>query len=280
MSLTPTAAEARPLDADLDTLLVNLEVRLTELVERRVARGERLMPERSELPCLYYCLAGTGQMHCGDAVPFALLPHTLLIVAPGTPCRVEAASEVMVVRGRFRASYAVSVELFVSLPAPIVETFSPADQLEPRLRTALAELASGVVGSGAMTTALMKQVLIAVLRRSVSSTQRWAERFAILKDPKVARAFSDMVARPGAPHCVESLAQDCGLSRSVFMSRFTAVFGESPMAILRQLRMRRARALLATNILTLDQVASAVGYASRSSFHRAFRKVYHGRQAD
>ena len=273
-------AEARPLDADLDTLLTNLEVRFAELVERRVAQGDRLAPERSDLPCLYYCFTGTGQIHLGSTLPLTFLPHTLLIIPSGTPCRVEALSEVLVVRGRFRASYALSVELFASLPAPIVEMFTPADQLEPRLRAALAEFASQEVGSGAMTTALMKQVLIAVLRRSVSSTQRWAERFAILKDPKVARAFSEMVARPGAPHCVQSLAQACGLSRSVFMSRFATVFGESPMTILRQLRMRRARALLATHTLTLDQVASAVGYSSRSSFHRAFRKVYNGQQAD
>jgi AraC family transcriptional activator of mtrCDE len=277
MSLLATGA--RPSEADLDSLLANLEVRFLQLAECRIGQDDGVALERSELPSLYYCHAGMGRMYIGQAPPLALVVHTLLIVPPGTPCRLEAQSEMMFVRGCFRASYAVSVELFAALPSPIVETFTVADQLGPRLRAALEEFASREVGSGAMTTALLKQVLIAVLRRSVSS-QSWAERFAILRDPKVARAFSDMVSRPAAPHCVQSLALTCGLSRSVFMSRFTAVFGESPMTILRQLRMRRARALLATRTLTLDQVASAVGYSSRSSFHRAFRKLYDGRQAD
>ena len=278
MSLLVT--EARPSEADLDSLLANLEVRLAQLAECRIAPGDGVALERGELPGLYYCLAGTGRMHIGQTLPFTLAVHTLLIVPPGTPCRLEAQSELLLVQGCFHASYAVSVELFAALPSPIVETFTVADQLAPRLRAALEEFVSREVGSAAMTTALLKQVLIAVLRRSVSSRKCWAERFAILRDPQVARAFSDMVSRPGAPHCVQSLAKMSGLSRSVFMSRFTAVFGESPMTILRQLRMRRARTLLATRTLTLDQVASAVGYSSRSSFHRAFRKVYHGQQAD
>ena len=274
------ATEARPGEADLDSLLANLEVQFAQLDECRLRPGDGVALERGELPSLYYCLAGMGRLHIGQMPPLALAVHTQLIVPPGTSCRWEAQSELLLVRGCFRASYAVSVELFAALPSPIVETFTAADQLAPRLRAALEEFVSREVGSGAMTTTLLKQVLIAVLRRSVSSQKCWAERFAILRDPKVARAFSDMVSRPGAPHCVQSLAQMSGLSRSVFMSRFTAVFGESPMTILRQLRMRRARTLLATRTLTLDQVASAVGYSSRSSFHRAFRKVYHGPQAD
>jgi AraC family transcriptional activator of mtrCDE len=88
-----------------------------------------------------------------------------------------------------------------------------------------------------------------------------------------------MLARPGEPHTVESLARTSGLSRSSFMSRFRRAFGDSPMTVLRQLRMRRARTLLATGSLTIDQVASAVGYSSRSSFHRAFRKAF-GRDAE
>ena len=46
------------------------------------------------------------------------------------------------------------------------------------------------------------------------------------------------------------------------------------MAVLRQLRMRRAAALLAASSLSIDQVSGEVGYVSRSSFFRAFTKAY------
>ena len=127
---------------------------------------------------------------------------------------------------------------------------------------------------GAMIAALLKQVLLTLLRRSLSSSDSWVERFSLFGDRQIARAFAEMTSRPGAPHSVQSLSQNVGLSRSVFMARFTAVFGRSPMAVLRQLRMRHAATLLKANHLTMDQVSHGAGYASRSSFFRAFRKAY------
>jgi transcriptional regulator GlxA family with amidase domain len=46
------------------------------------------------------------------------------------------------------------------------------------------------------------------------------------------------------------------------------------MAALRQLRMRYAANLLAANIFSIEQIACTVGFASRSSFSRAFRHTY------
>jgi AraC family transcriptional regulator, activator of mtrCDE len=127
---------------------------------------------------------------------------------------------------------------------------------------------------GAMTASLMKQVLVILLRRSLNSLNVWVERFAMLGDRQIARAFADMAARPSAPHSVRSLSQAVGLSRSAFMARFTAALGQAPMAVLRQLRMRHAAVLLSSNTLSIYQVAHSVGYDSRTSFSRAFRKVY------
>jgi len=40
------------------------------------------------------------------------------------------------------------------------------------------------------------------------------------------------------------------------------------------LRMRHAAVLLSADSLSIEQVAAAAGYSSRSSFFRAFRKAY------
>ena len=101
-----------------------------------------------------------------------------------------------------------------------MRTFDIVDHLDDKLRAAVAELSEQDVGTTAMTTALLKQVLVILLRRSLKSTNGWVERFSLLSDPQIARAFSEMVTRPGASHCVNSLSQKVGLSRSVFMSRF------------------------------------------------------------
>jgi AraC family transcriptional activator of mtrCDE len=58
------------------------------------------------------------------------------------------------------------------------------------------------------------------------------------------------------------------------MARFSEIFGRSPMAVLRDLRMRQAALDLTTTTMPVDVVAHNAGYESRSSFVRAFRKVY------
>jgi AraC family transcriptional activator of mtrCDE len=151
--------------------------------------------------------------------------------------------------------------------------FDASGKLDQALQAALAELVAQEFGAGAMSTTLLKQVLIAIMRRSLNSADRWAERFSVLSDPKISRAFSEMVARPGIRHSLQSLAYASGLSRSAFVARFVEAFGDAPMTVLRRLRMRRARNLLATGHFTMDEVASAVGYSSRASFTRALRKA-------
>ena len=122
-----------------------------------------------------------------------------------------------------------------------------------------------------MSAALLKLVL---LRRCLISTNAWVKRLSILSDPPIARAFAEMASRPSVPHTIQSLSHAVGLSRSSFMARFSAAFGESPMSLLRRLRMRRAADLLTANALSIDRVALNTGYQSRSSFTRTFRTYY------
>ena len=191
-----------------------------------------------------------------------------------TFCAGDGAPQVSVICGYFRASFGLSINLFSTLRSPIVEQFEGVDHLADNLQSILSELAARRVGMKAMTAAVLKQIFVMLLRRSLESAATWSERFVMLSDPQIARAFADMVEMPGAPHSVESLAQAASLSRSAFMERFQRAVGQSPMLVLRELRMRHAAKLLATRALTIDQVARAVGYNSRSSFSRAFRQAH------
>ena len=287
--------------------MTTLDVNVVWLTECLVSPGWRLSFPANDLPAIHYNLAGSGEMVVGDAPAIPLDPHTLVITPPRRPFRIDVTIDhgmaalrvmearwrsanssevlhrfvagdiepmVMLICGYFRASYGRSIDLFATLPSPIVERFETADDLEHMLRSALAEISARQVGAEAMAMALLKQVLVRLLRRSLSSSDVWLERFSILSDPQIARAFVDMLARPGASHSLLTLSQTAGLSRSAFMARFAAAFGCSPMAVLRQLRMRHAADMLATNVLSIAQIAHAVGYTSRSSFVRAFRQIH------
>jgi len=297
-----------PRKADLDGLVTSMEVEVAALTECFVNPGWRLSFPAAKLPAIHYTLSGYGRMRADGAPLFALRPHTLVIMPPYRAFHIESAaadhgdvplrsreasmlsldlgdkiqtfragegdSPVSVICGYFRASYGLSVDLFATLRAPIVEEFEDFDHLAHNFKTVLTELSARRVGMGAMTAAVLKQVLVTLLRRSLMSAETWTERFAMLSDAQIARAFADMVEMPGAPHSVQSLSQAAGLGRSAFMERFQRAFGQPPMLVLRELRMRHAAKLLETQALTIDQVARAVGYNSRSSFSRVFHRTH------
>jgi AraC family transcriptional regulator, activator of mtrCDE len=293
--------------AALEKLVGTLEVQFVKLAECVVSPGWRITLDGSDAPAIHYNIGKTGVMLLDGHEPVELKPHTLVIVpagrsfsvegfhdttpstairtvegnaqtfAPGSMRRFVAGTgvpQVLLICGYFQATFGACVELFAGLSAPIVEHFDSTDSVDRKLTSALDELMEQEVGAGAMTAALLKQVLVMLLRRSLSSNNQWVERFSILGDPQIAQAFAEMASAPGAAHTVPGLAKEVGLSRSIFIERFGTLFGRPPGEVLRELRMRRAAQLLAGNARSIDLVANDVGYANRSSFMRAFRKSY------
>ena len=91
----------------------------------------------------------------------------------------------MQICGFFNASFGQSVGLFRDLREPVVEQFEPSDKIDGKLLEAMNELLSQEVGMGAMTASLLKQVIIALARRSLKSSQSWTDRFSILADRQI-----------------------------------------------------------------------------------------------
>jgi AraC-like DNA-binding protein len=288
-------------------LLGTLEVNFVALSECLVSRGFSLELEGvKNAPGIHYNIVGTGRAVIGNRAPLPLRPHTLIVVPPNSSFRIEVEgsdgftslhsvkaqprtawsdnirrvsagdgdASLMLVCGYFHATYGASTDLFGSLTEPIFEQFDAVDQVDAKLQAALGELVAQEIGSGAMSAALLKQVIVLVLRRSLVSIKAWVERFPVLSDPLVARAFSAMAMRPGDDHSVQSLAQLACLSRSAFAARFTGTVGKSPMQVLRELRLRQAMHQLKAGGVAVELVARNAGYASRSSFIKAFQKCY------
>lgn len=292
--------------ADLELLMRTLEVSFVHLSECVVSTGYGLTLGGLDATGIHYNLRGTGIAYIRNGPPIELGPHTMLVVPPHSPLRIDVPGErpadgVRVVDGKssvtvndgvyrfvagdgtpdlimfcgfFHAVYASSINLFGTLSAAVVERFDARDLLDQKLNAALTELVSQEVGAHAMSSALLKQVVVTLLRRALTSPNSWVEQFSLLRDPQVARAFAAMVENPGAPHTVESLARTASLSRSAFMAHFHDAVGRSPMLVLRDLRMRQAARQLTSSTHSVEQIATNAGYESRSSFIRAFRKTF------
>ena len=146
--------------------------------------------------------------------------------------------------------------------------------MDETLKTALVELVAQEVGFGVLCVVLLLLVFVVFLCCLFCLLVFRVERFSLLRDPQIARAFAGMVAHPGARHSVDSLARTAFLSRSAFVARVTSVVGRSPISILRDLRMRQAADQLRSTTMTVDEIAHHAGYVSRSSFVRAFRQAH------
>jgi len=81
-----------------------------------------------------------------------------------------------------------------------------------------------------------------------------------------------MHGRPDTRWTLDALAQEVGLSRSVFAERFAALVGLPAMQYLAHWRLQRAAWLMEVRGLGIAQAAAEVGYESESAFNRAFRK--------
>jgi AraC-like DNA-binding protein len=290
---------------DLESLLATLDVNFVALSECLVSRGYSLeLDGVKNAPGIHYNIVGTGRAVIGNREPVPLRPHTLIVVPPNSPFRIEVEGSngftglhsvkapprtpgsmrrawagdgdpsLMLVCGYFHATYGASTDLFGGLTDPICEQFDATDQVDAKLQAALGELVAQEIGSGAMSAALLKQVIVLVLRRSLVSMNAWVERFPVLSDPLVARAFAAMAMQPGDDHSLQSLAHVACLSRSAFAARFTTAIGKSPMQVLRELRLRQAMHQLKAGGVPVELIARNAGYASRSSFIKAFRKSY------
>jgi AraC family transcriptional activator of mtrCDE len=260
---------------DLDTLLMGLEVGFTRLSRSTISQGLSQSGSSTDGPGIHYILSGAGRMLFSKHQSLPLAPGTLVITPRGRSEKLEVLVEgqdIVTIFGEFDATYGGSIDLFAKLPMPLVERFRESDRIGAQLQEALDEMTVRQVGWLSLTASLLKQVLVATLRRSLTSSNLWIESFPLLADQRIVRAFAAMVAKPGARHSVETLASSCGLSRSAFTARFTHALGDSPMNVLRQIRMRQAKTLLASRGLSVEQVAGVVGYSSRGSFFRALRK--------
>jgi AraC-like DNA-binding protein len=89
-------------------------------------------------------------------------------------------------------------------------------------------------------------------------------------DPEVAEVVAALAANPGERWTLDRMAGLVHLSRSALTERFRRATGHSPMRMLREVRMNRARTLLTKQCLAVTRVAFEVGYGSVAAFSRAF----------
>lgn len=107
--------------------------------------------------------------------------------------------------------------------------------------------------------------------RHISDQHGW---LSALNHPELSNSLAAIHNYPENNWTVESLAEQCCMSRSKFASLFHEVIGESPLAYLQQHRMRLASQYLRQSNYPVQQIANKVGYSSETAFSQAFKRTF------
>jgi AraC-like DNA-binding protein len=281
----------------LDRLLDLLEVRLDAFAMCEIDRNCGLACPPLDMLVVHFVLEGEGAVVCEHG-RYELRPGRVVIVPRRLAKTIEGPAPLLSVTDldegcplapgmvKFRASasgvpglvlgcgsIAVGVGgvpgLLDHLERPLVEECDGG--LLPLLFAGMAaELKRPAAGTRSIVEALMKQVVVVLLRSHLARRSADSPLHLMLKNPQLGRVVAAIVTRPEEPHGIDSLAALAGMSRSCFTRQFAASYGCSPMEFVQSVRLRAAARMLLASELPVKSVAAAVGFASRSHFSRAF----------
>jgi transcriptional regulator GlxA family with amidase domain len=225
----------------LDELIKNSEnllIRLQQVHEK----GGLIVAVGNSSPALGYA----GLIQHGEAVcPWAFIP-TFQRLSP----RAQLRSDVNWTHHQRMWS--------CSSPVLATEIF-----LEALKSTPLAELATSVA-----------HVLLPNLDRQQTVQQMVGEvgvKIQAAGSVEIARRYMD--EHLTEPYNIQKLSELGATSIRTLLRHFEATHGTSPLNYLHQQRITRAKVLLETTYLTVDQVAQTCGYFDTGSFRRIFQKI-------
>ena len=160
----------------------------------------------------------------------------------------------------------------IHVPAGTME----GELLRPVVELLVAELPRDEPGFSAAVPALLDLLLVYVLRawyarQADQGLPGWAQA---LRDPAIVTALNQIQRWPAKPWTVAALATEVAMSRTAFARQFSRLVGETPLAYLTRWRMMLSARLLRETDLSLDTIATRVGYGSAFAFSKAFSRAW------
>jgi AraC-like DNA-binding protein len=147
--------------------------------------------------------------------------------------------------------------------------------LESSILHLVDEAVSGSVGSEAMLAKLSEALFVDTLRRYVAGLPEQELGWLTgARDPIVGKCLGLMHGRVAHPWTIVGLADECGISRSALVERFTRYLSEPPMTYLTRWRLQLAARSLEKTSRGVADIAADVGYESEAAFNRAFKREF------
>jgi AraC family transcriptional regulator, activator of mtrCDE len=186
-------------------------------------------------------------------------------------CRNESNGNLTVATCVVSASAGHGLGYFENIERPLID-----DSRDPLLghifKGILNELETPGIGSKCIVEALIKQVLMIMLRRILTDRTSATPLYLTIANRNLAQVINTIHNGHSERLSIPGLARSVGMTSVGLTREFEDVFGENLLDYIQGVRLHRATNLLTQTNLPIKCIAASVGYASRSHFSRAFRK--------
>nr|WP_159198362.1 reactive chlorine-specific transcriptional regulator RclR [Escherichia coli] len=136
------------------------------------------------------------------------------------------------------------------------------------------ESRSAMPGVDALCSQICATFFTLAVREWIAQVNTEKNILSLLLHPRLGAVIQQMLEMPGHAWTVESLASIAHMSRASFAQLFRDVSGTTPLAVLTKLRLQIAAQMFSRETLPVVVIAESVGYASESSFHKAFVREF------
>jgi transcriptional regulator GlxA family with amidase domain len=126
---------------------------------------------------------------------------------------------------------------------------------------------------GATVAAAAARLAVMPLERAGGQAQFIAHEDPRAEGATLAPLLEWLVAHHHEPLPLARLARRAAMSSRTFSRRFREQTGTTPAQWIVRCRVRRAQQLLETSVLSIEQVAAAVGFGSAPTFRDRFRRI-------
>jgi AraC-like DNA-binding protein len=230
------------------------------------------------MPC-----AAAGQVHfvavlngsgvlAGVDGPMSVTAGQLLLL-PGGVAPTPGPGLVLA-HGLLRATLLDGRSLFDFMPLPHVLEAGGTELFTGAIPELLREAAQGGAGSAAIVTCLARRLVTALVRDAWPGVDQIQPSALSSQQERLRDIVNLMRKDPARDYTLDCLADAAGMSRTVFHRLFTQSYGSSPLAMLREVRLKRAAELLALTDMPIKTITARLGYRSRSHFWKLFKDAH------
>ncbi|MCK7609862.1 AraC family transcriptional regulator [Acinetobacter portensis] len=180
-------------------------------------------------------------------------------------------SNATVICGTIKLGIGGKNPITTSLPDLIIVKLTELNGIEKYIDLIFLESILNKNGNQAVQNRLCEILIIKVLSYCSQYPLTSKGVFSGLNEPRIAKALHAIHSDPAEPWTVERLAYESNLSRAHFSNLFHQIVGNTPLEYLTIWRLLMAQKFLCQGV-TLERIASEVGYSSASALTRAFSK--------